>query len=105
MTDVPKYAYHNANSSNGQSTRFLFDATHFKLANVTLSYNLPKNLGALSKIITGGRIYASADNLWTVFTDDWKGYDDIDIFGVQGYADYLSVPTPRSFTIGASLNF
>lgn len=105
VTDVPKYAYHNANSSNGQSTRFLFDATHFKLANVTLSYNLPKNLGALSKIITGGRIYASADNLWTVFTDDWKGYDDIDIFGVQGYADYLSVPTPRSFTIGASLNF
>lgn len=105
VTDVPKFVANNANSSNGLSTRFLFNATRFKLANVTLSYKLPNNLGALSKVITGGRVYVSGDNLFTLFTDDWKGFDDADIFGVQGYAEYLSVPTPRSFTIGASLTF
>lgn len=105
ITDVPKYVANNANSSNGTSTRFLFNATRFKLANVTLSYTLPKNLGPLSKVISGGRLFVSGDNLLTVFTDDWKGFDDADIFGIQGYSGYLSVPTPRSFSIGASLSF
>jgi TonB-linked SusC/RagA family outer membrane protein len=105
VTDVPRYEVNNTNSSNSLSSRFLFDATNIKLQNVTLSYRLPKNLGFLSKYISGGRVYISGDNLLTWFSDDWKGYDDIDIFGVQGYANSLEIPTPRSFTFGLSLTF
>lgn len=104
-TDVPRYDANNTNNSGSLSTRFLFKATNFKLKNITLAYALPKNLGLVSKVITGGRVYLSADNLLTRFPGTWKGYDDIDIFGVQGYSGYPSIPTPRSFTIGATLNF
>ena len=76
-----------------------------RLANVTLSYRLPHNLGVLSKVISGARVYVSGDNLCTWFASDWKGYSDIDIYGVQGYSSYPSIPTPRSFTVGANITF
>lgn len=105
VTNVPKFTVNNTSLSNSLSTRFLYNATNVRLANVTLSYRLPSNLGILSKVITGGKIYVSGDNLATWFSDDWKGYNDIDIYGVQGYSSYPSIPTPRSFTVGANLTF
>ena len=102
---IPLYTVNNSNVSNSLSTRFLYNATNFKLANVTLSYTLPSNLGIVSKVIKGGRLYVSGDNLLTWFSSDWKGYNDFDIYGIQGYGNYPSIPTPRSFTFGASLTF
>lgn len=104
-TGVPRFEVNNNNNSNSLSTRFLFNATNVRLQNLTLAYHLPSDLGIFSKVITGGRVYISGDNLITLFKDNWKGYDDIDIFGIQGYSSYPSIPTPRSFTIGASLTF
>ena len=103
QTSVPRYVVNNSNSSNSLSTRFLYDATNVRLANVTLSYRLPSNLGLLSKVISGAKVYVSGDNLFTWFSSDWKGYDDIDIYGVQGYNSYPSIPTPRSFTVGVNV--
>lgn len=103
QTSVPRYVVNNSNSSNSLSTRFLYDATNVRLANVTLSYRLPSNLGLLSKVISGAKVYVSGDNLFTWFSSDWKGYDDIDIYGVQGYNAYPSIPTPRSFTVGVNV--
>ena len=37
--------------------------------------------------------------------DDWKGYSDIDIFGVGGYNALTAIPVPRTFTMGFNLNF
>lgn len=105
VTNVPKYSINNANSSSSLSSRYLFDATNIRLKNVTLSYTLPNNLGHFSKIVTGCRVFASADNLFTFFKDDWKGYDDIDIFGVQGYSGYPSSATGRSCTLGVNFTF
>jgi len=104
-TDVPKYSINNASKSSSLSSRFLYDATNIRLKNITLSYTLPNNLGAFSKIVSGCKIYASGDNLLTWFSDDWKGYDDIDIFGVQGYSQYPSCPTGRSWSLGINLTF
>ena len=107
QTNVPKYAINNATNSASLSSRFLYDATNVKLKTITLSYTLPKNLGVFSKVISGAKLWVSADNLCTWFADKgYKGYDDIDIYGVQGYKTYpYSFPTPRTFSIGANLTF
>lgn len=104
-TNVPRYANNNTNSSNGVSTRYLYDATNIKLKNITLSYTLPSRLGTISNVLRGAKVFVSADNLFTWFKDDWKGYDDIDIFGVGGYNDLTTIPVPRTFTMGFNLNF
>ncbi|MBP1614838.1 MAG: TonB-dependent receptor [Bacteroidetes bacterium] len=105
VTNVPKYSINNANSSSSLSSRYLFDATNVRLKNVTLSYTLPTNLGHFSKIVNGCKVFASADNVFTLFKDDWKGYDDIDIFGVQGYSKYPAAATGRSCTFGVNFTF
>lgn len=106
-TNVPKYAVNNATNSASLSSRFLYDATNVKLKTITLSYTLPKNLGVFSKVISGAKLWVSADNLCTWFADKgYKGYDDIDIYMSQGYKTYpYSFPTPRTFSIGANLTF
>ncbi len=106
-TDVPKYANSNDNQSNSPSTRFLYDATYLKLKNVSLSYSLPKSVTNKLGIIDGFRVYVNADNLFTVFKDkNYKGYDDIDIFGVGGYDAYpYYVPISRTYTMGVNITF
>ncbi|MDR2563085.1 MAG: TonB-dependent receptor [Prevotellaceae bacterium] len=104
-TDVPRFAVNNSSGSNSLSTRFLYNATYFKLKNITLSYTLPNTLGAFSKIFSEAKVWASADNLYTLFTSDYKGYDDTDIFGVQGYLLYSSIPSSRTFSLGLNLTF
>lgn len=107
VTNVPKYEINNSSNSSSLSSRFLYDATYIKLKNITLSYTLPKNLGVFSKVVSGAKVWVSADNLCTWFADKgYKGYDDIDIYGVQGYKTYpYSYPTPRTFSFGFNLTF
>jgi hypothetical protein len=105
-TNIPKYDNNNTTASNSVSSRYLFDATNIKLKNLTLSYHLPvRHFGALAKVVTGGRIFVSADNLFTWFKDDWKGYSDLDIFGPGGYADDIVIPIPTVYTVGFNFNF
>ncbi|WP_449188515.1 SusC/RagA family TonB-linked outer membrane protein [Tannerella forsythia] len=104
-TNVPKYVNNNTNASDGVSTRFLYDATNIKLKNVTLSYTLPSGLKPVSDVLKGARIFVSADNLFTWFKDDWKGYSDIDIFGIGGYNTLTAIPVPTTLTMGFNLTF
>ncbi|MDR2859626.1 MAG: TonB-dependent receptor [Mediterranea sp.] len=105
VTDVPRFIINNTSGSNSLSSRFLYDATNFKVKNVTLSYTLPRNLGEFSKVFSNAKLWASADNLYTIFTSDYKGYDDLDIYGIHGYRLYPITPAPRTLSIGANLTF
>ncbi|MDR0691868.1 MAG: TonB-dependent receptor [Prevotellaceae bacterium] len=105
-TNIPKYMNNNTSATNSVSSRYLFDATNVKLKNITLSYHLPvRHFGALAKVVTGGRIFVSADNLFTWFKSDWKGYSDLDIFGPGGYTNNIVIPIPTVYTIGFNFNF
>jgi TonB-linked SusC/RagA family outer membrane protein len=99
-TDVPRFIVNNGSGSNSLSSRFLYDATYFKVKNITLSYTLPR-----LQVFSSARVWASVDNLYTLFAGDYKGYDDIDIYGVHGYALYASTPAPRTVSIGANITF
>jgi hypothetical protein len=47
------------------------------------------------------------DNVFTVFKDKgYKGYDDIDIFGIGGYDAYANyIPLSRTYTLGVNITF
>jgi len=107
-TNVPKYTNSNANLSNSPSTRFLYDATYLKLKSLNLSYSLPQSIVAKTNgILSSVKFFANADNIATWFKEkDYKGYDDIDIFGVGGYDAYpYYIPLSRTYTFGVNITF
>ncbi len=107
QTDVPKYYNTNDNQSNSPSTRFLYDATYLKFKNVNLSYSLPRSWMQKIGAISGARVYVNVDNIFTTFKDKgYKGFDDIDIFGIGGYEQYAYyIPLNRTWTFGVNLTF
>jgi TonB-linked SusC/RagA family outer membrane protein len=89
------------------STRYLEDASYFKIKTITLGYTLPDEW--LRKInIASFRIYVSADNFLT-FTK-YSGYDPESSYeGTPGAAnygvDFGLQPVLRTFLAGFSLKF
>ena len=101
-SEFPKIGANAASSS--LSSRFLYDASYLKVKNITLSYTLPR-IPSLANAISSARVFASVDNLATWFMSDYQGYDDLDIYGVQGYRLYPATPTPRTWTLGVNVTF
>jgi TonB-linked SusC/RagA family outer membrane protein len=94
-TDIPAL---NANMSS-ITDRLLFDASFLRLKNVTLGYNIPKKFFNEKSVIKSAKIFVQGENVltWT----KWRGYDP------EGLGTFpLSVyPNPRTFSIGANLDF
>jgi len=95
----------NSNAHN-LSSRYLEDGSFFRLRNVTLSYDLPKNL--IDKIkMSGARVYVSADNLFTYTR--FSGMDpevnlEVGSYSLPGmYADVY--PVPMSVVLGIDIKF
>ncbi|MCI2083158.1 MAG: TonB-dependent receptor [Bacteroidales bacterium] len=104
-SDIPIFYYGNTDKQNSTSSRFLYSSTNLRVKNITLSYTLPTNLGAVSNTVSHAKVFASIDNLCTWFPGGWKGYSDPDMYGIDGYAAYPSIPTPRTVSFGFNLNF
>ena len=89
------------------STRYLEDASYFRIKNITLSYNLPGKW--LEKVKIGGlRVYATVDNAIT-FTK-YEGYDpEASMNASPAHAKYATdfgyEPMMRSFVFGFDLKF
>jgi TonB-linked SusC/RagA family outer membrane protein len=89
------------------STRYLEDASYFRIKTVTLGYTLPDHW--LQKIkMSSLRIYVSVDNLFT-FTK-YAGYDPESSYdGTPGAAnygvDFGLQPVLRTFIVGLSVKF
>ena len=89
------------------STRYLEDASYFKLKTVTLGYTLPESV--VKKLrVNSLRVYISADNLLTL--TKYSGYDPETSFsgspGDSNYGvDFGLQPVLRTFIFGLNLNF
>ena len=94
-TDIPSL---NAPVSS-ISDRLLYDASFLRLKNLTLGYNVPKKFFNEKSVLKSARIFIQGENIltWT----KWRGYDP------EGLGTFpLSVyPNPRTFSIGANLDF
>lgn len=105
-----KYGYTNYHQLRNTDDQFRIDTFSVRrhlcqTENVSLSYTFPRSLIQKSKILSGVKLYVNADNLLTWFKDDWKGFDDIDIFGVGGYNPWPAMPLSRTVTFGVNLEF
>lgn len=89
-----RYKYNNATSSY-----WLFDASYFRIKNITLSYSLSDNV--LKQIgLTNARIFLSADNAFTIRGDKRMKDFDPEVASGRGYSIAL-----KSYTAGLSFSF
>ncbi|MGB5989279.1 MAG: SusC/RagA family TonB-linked outer membrane protein, partial [Marinifilaceae bacterium] len=65
VSDLPKNVFSNPQHTNYNSSRRIVSASYLRLKNVSLAYNLPKNM--LKAIhLSNVRLYATGVNLWTL---------------------------------------
>jgi TonB-linked SusC/RagA family outer membrane protein len=97
------------NNSAPVSTRFLKDAAHLRLNNLSLGYTLNTTKIGINRWIQTARVSVTGQNLflWTKY----NGYDpevnnDRQIRGITSYGvDYLSYPKAKTVIFGINLGF
>lgn len=94
VTDVPRYGEYMEFDD-----RLLEDASFLRLKNLMLSYSLPENLLAKTGFVSALRVYAQAQNLFTL--TGFKGLDPESPYNIY-VAQY---PMTRQFTFGLELTF
>lgn len=92
------------------TSRFVYDASYIRLKNISMGYNLPKEL--ISRIgLNRARFYVSAQNLWTITkypgADPEVNYknDNNQNNNRNLGLDYGSYPNVKSVTLGFNLTF
>jgi TonB-linked SusC/RagA family outer membrane protein len=102
---LPRFT--NTNTNNVYiSDRYVEDGSYVRIQNLSLGYRLPKNIIDKAKV-SSARVYVTVQNLKT-FTN-YSGYDP-EIGAFNNNIKLMNVdmghyPNPRSFTIGASVEF
>lgn len=91
---------------NQFSSRFIFDASFFRIRNITLGYTVPSSLTKKVRL-QNARIYLSAQNLHTF--SKYFGYDpEVNQLANNENAlglDQGTYPTPRTFSAGINIGF
>jgi len=89
----------------GNSSKWVENASYFRCENVTLAYDLPKNITKFADI----RLSFSVQNLFTI--TDYKGSNPAGFSFSSEEGDRSNgidtgtYPTPRTFTFGMRMNF
>lgn len=94
----PSLIFKDKRNAHKTSTRYLEDATYIKIRNISLTYNLPKDI--LGNAVKAAKLSVSLDNFFrfTKYTgmDPEVGYDS---------SDSYKYPVPKSVSIGMNLTF
>lgn len=105
-TTIPRFSTNDVNRNNRMSTRFIEDGSFLRIQNVALGYTLPASLTNRVKV-ERLKVYVNVQNLYT-FTN-YTGYDpEIGAFGQDALMQNVDMgryPLPRTFTIGANIDF
>ena len=97
---IPSLRFDNA-WDNSQSSYWVQELNFIKLKNIQLGYGLSTQ--TLSKIgLQKAYVYINAQNVFTLVTDDYQGYDPERNTFDSGSNVY---PVPRIVSIGLNLNF
>ena len=95
---TPALSILNRNGEDRLSDFFYVNASYFKLRNVQLGYNLPKNLARTLKM-DGLRLYVSGQNLFAIKSKQFLSKDP------ERANSFAIWPVPTSYTIGINANF
>lgn len=82
------------------SSRYVYDASHIWLKNITVGYSLPKTTG-----LKNLRMYVSADNLFLMTDYPGNNPEINQAGGINPGRDDEAYPVSRTFSIGAKLTF
>lgn len=83
---------------DGDSDRFIVDASYLRLRNVQIGYTLPKSVLA-GTFIDNLSVYVQGENLVTF--SKWRGWDPES----NRAGDQYQYPTPRIYTLGIDVKF
>ena len=101
-----KTEYRLAGTNDNNFDKRIYDATFFKVKNVSLTYNLPKNMLGNS-VFKAVKAYISVDNLYTY--DNYPGVTtEANSYGnetTQMGADYTTYPLSKRYTLGVNITF
>lgn len=99
-TSIPRLRFDNS-WDNSQSSFWVQELNYIKLKNIQLGYALPEQ--TLSKFgLQKAYFYLNAQNVFTLVTDDYQGYDPERNTFDSGLNVY---PVPRIVSFGVNLNF
>ncbi|MFT3823093.1 MAG: SusC/RagA family TonB-linked outer membrane protein [Chitinophagaceae bacterium] len=99
ITDVPRPTSSGGNSFQSSTTRFMEDASFWRLRNVMLAYSLPSSVLSHLKFRTA-RVFVQGQNLWSSFK--FKSFDPEMTGASLTGAQY---PALKQTTVGISLGF
>lgn len=99
ITDVPRFDSSNGNDFQSETSRFLDDASFWRLRNVTLGYTFNKNVLSSLKI-RSARVFVQGQNLWT--STKFRSFDPEATSSVLNGAQY---PSLVQATFGLSIGF
>jgi len=95
---TPALSLLNHNGEDRTSDFYYVNASYFKLRNILLGYNLPKNIAGSLKM-EGLRIYVSGQNLFAIKSKEFTAKDPERVNSLALW------PVPTSFTVGLNANF
>jgi TonB-dependent starch-binding outer membrane protein SusC len=104
---LPRYTGTGVQQGNLRvSDRYVENGSFLRIQNISLGYNIPKEILAKAKI-SSFRVFVSAQNLHT-FTK-YSGYDP-EIGAINNKVGLMNIdnghfPNPRTFTVGANVEF
>ncbi|QIL42544.1 SusC/RagA family TonB-linked outer membrane protein [Pedobacter sp. HDW13] len=104
-TDVPREGYFLSTYGSYVNSRFVEDASYVRLKSVSFGYTVPSKLFDRLKVIKGLKVYAEAQNLFTITnytgTDPEVNSHSGSNFG--GGIDFNAFPAFRTFSAGVKL--
>lgn len=99
-TDVPSAKFDNS-WDESQSSYWVQQLNYIKLKNIQLGYAMPESFLSRMKF-EKAYVYVNAQNVFSIVSDDYEGYDPERNTFDSGYSVY---PVPRIITLGVNLNF
>jgi len=104
-TDVPREGYFLSTYGSYVNSRFVEDASYLRLKSVSFGYSVPTKWLDRIKVIKGFRVYAEAQNLFTITnytgTDPEVNSHSGSNFG--GGIDFNAFPAFRTFSAGVKV--
>ncbi|MFW5760534.1 MAG: SusC/RagA family TonB-linked outer membrane protein [Cyclobacteriaceae bacterium] len=103
---IPRIAYQEVNNYPFSSQFYVEDGSFMRLRNLQLGYTLSPNLTSILGV-AGVRLYVGAQNLFTI--TNYSGFDpevgDRNQNPLSSGIDYGNYPLPRTYRVGANINF
>ncbi len=99
VTDIPKFMPTNTELGASTSTRFLVDGSYMRLKNLSLGYDVDRNLAR--KIgVSSARIFVGGENILTLAKH--KGLDpEVSISGLTSF----DIPNVQTWSLGLNIGF